>query len=63
MNSFNNPTGNMSEPFPMFTFAENKTKEKAVCRLMVEIQKGWDSAEKDGWVSEEEAYHLLAIEE
>lgn len=34
-------------------------KTKAAARLMAEIQRGWDSAEAEGWVSEEEAYKLL----
>ena len=32
-------------------------------RHMAEVQKGWDSAERDGWVSEEDAYRLLGIDE
>jgi DNA-damage-inducible protein J len=37
-------------------------KAKAMRRLMAEAQKGWDSAERDGWVSEEDAYRILGIE-
>ena len=38
-------------------------KAKAMRRLMAEVQKGLDSAERDGWVSEEDAYRQLGIEE
>lgn len=53
------------EGLPFLASPENEEymKAKAVRRLMAEVQKGWDSAEKDGWVSEEEAYCLLGIEE
>ena len=34
-------------------------KAKATARLMAEIQAGWDSAEAEGWVSENDAYRLL----
>ena len=53
------------EGLPFLASPENEEymKTKAVRRLMAEVQKGWDSAEKDGWVSEEEAYRLLGIEE
>ena len=29
---------------------------------MEEVQRGWDAAEKEGWVSEEAAYRLLGEE-
>ena len=32
-------------------------------RLLDEAEKGWKSAEKDGWVSEEDAYRTLGITE
>ena len=53
------------EGLPFLASLENEEymKAKAMRRLMAEAQKGWDSAEKDGWVSEEEAYRLLGIEE
>ena len=41
---------------------EEYMKAKAMRRLMAEVQKGWDSAERDGWVSEEDAYRQLGIE-
>ena len=34
-------------------------KAKATARLMAEIQAGWEAAEKEGWVSEADAYRLL----
>ena len=36
---------------------------KAGKRLVEEAQKGFESAEREGWLSEEEAYRLLGIEE
>ena len=49
---------------PFLVSPENEAymKDKAMRRLMAEIQRGWDSAEKDGWVSEEEAYRLLGVD-
>jgi DNA-damage-inducible protein J len=41
---------------------EELMKAKAMRRLLAEAQKGWDSAERDGWVSEEDAYRILGIE-
>ena len=32
-------------------------------RLLDEAEKGWKSAEKDGWVSEEDAYRTLGVTE
>ena len=53
------------EGLPFLASPENGEymKAKAVRRLMAEVQKGWDSAERDGWVSEEDAYRQLGIEE
>ena len=50
---------------PFLVSPENEAymKDKAMRRLMAEIQRGWDSAEKDGWVSEEDAYRLLGVDE
>lgn len=50
-------------PFLASSENEEYMKAKAMRRLMAEVQKGWDSAERDGWVSEEDAYHQLGIEE
>ena len=50
---------------PFLVSPENEAymKDKAMRRLMAEIQRGWDSAEKDGWVSEEDAYRLLGVDQ
>ena len=50
---------------PFLVSPENETymKDKAMRRLMAEIQRGWDSAEKDGWISEEDAYRLLGVDQ
>ena len=50
---------------PFLASPENEAymKGKAMCRLMAEVQRGWDSAERDGWVSEEEAYRQLGVDE
>ncbi len=50
-------------PFLVSSENEEYMKAKAMRRLMAEVQKGWDSAERDGWVSEENAYRQLGIEE
>ena len=50
-------------PFLASPENEEYMKAKAMRRLMAEVQKGWDSAERDGWVSEENAYRQLGIEE
>ena len=49
---------------PFLASPENEAymKDKAMRRLMTEIRRGWDSAEKDGWVSEEDAYRLLGVD-
>ncbi len=39
-------------------------KAKSVARLRAEIQAGWDSVKSESdWVSEEEAYRLLEVDE
>lgn len=50
---------------PFLASPENEAymKGKAMRHLMSEIQRGWDSAEKDGWVSEEDAYRQLGVGE
>lgn len=50
-------------PFLASSENEEYMKAKAMRRLMEELKKGWDSAERDGWVSEEDAYRQLGIEE
>ena len=43
--------------------AENM-KTKATARLMSEIQKGWDSVSNESdWVSEDDAYRMLGVDE
>lgn len=42
---------------------QSMTKEQAYKKLMEEIQKGIDSAEKHGWIPEEEAMRILGIDE
>ena len=53
------------EGLPFLVSPENEAymKGKAMRRLLDEVQKGWDSAERNGWVSEEDAYRLLGVEE
>lgn len=48
---------------PFLVSAENAgyMKAKAMRQLLSEAQKGWDSAEADGWVSEEDACRQLGI--
>lgn len=41
---------------------QSMTKEQAYKKLMEEIQKGIDSAEKYGWIPEEEALRILGID-
>lgn len=50
---------------PFLASPENEAymKAKAMRRFMVEIQKGWDSAQESGWISEEDAYRQLESEE
>ena len=52
-----------SEGLPFLLSPENSEylKGKAIQRLLQEVQKGWDSAERDGWVSMEEAEAQLGI--
>ena len=42
---------------------QSMTKEQAYKKLMEEIQKGIDSAEKYGWIPEEEAMRRLGIDQ
>ena len=54
-----------SNGLPFLASAENEEylKAKAVRRLMEEFQKGWESGEKDGWVSLDEVEALLGIDD
>ena len=40
----------------------NEECMNAMNRLMTEVQAGWESAEKAGWVSEEGTYTLLELQ-
>lgn len=54
------------EGLPFLLSPENTEymKTKATARLMAEIQKGWDSVSSDAdWVSEEDAYRMLGVNE
>ena len=53
------------EGLPFLASPENAEymKAKAMRRLLDEAEKGWKSAEKDGWVSEEDAYRTLGVTE
>ena len=50
---------------PFLASSENAAymKAKAMRCFMEEVQKGWDSAEKEGWVSEKDAYRQLEVDE
>ena len=49
------------EGLPFLASPENEAYMKA--KAMTEVQKGWDSVEERGWVSEEDARRLLEVEE
>ncbi len=53
------------EGLPFLASPENEAylKAKAMRRLMDEVQRGWDTAEQEGWVSEEDAYRQLGVDE
>ena len=53
-----------AEGLPFLASPENEVylKTKAMQRLLAEVQKGWDSAEREGWLSEADAYQLLEAE-
>ncbi len=52
------------EGLPFLPSSDNQAylKGKAYQRLLEEVQYGWDSAEKSGWISEEDAYQALGLE-
>lgn len=52
-----------ADGLPFLASPENEEymKAKAMRRLMNEIQKGWDSAEKEGWLSMEDVEAQLGI--
>ena len=49
-------------PFLASPENEEYMKAKAWKRLTAEVQKGWDSVEREGWLSEEEVYNMLGVE-
>ena len=53
------------KPVKVTASLENEAymKAKAIRRLMTEVQKGWDAAKENGWVSEENAHRLFEVEE
>lgn len=50
---------------PFLASPENEAymRAKALRRFLDEVQQGWSSAELEGWVTEEDAYRLLEVEE
>ena len=48
-------------PFLASPQNEEYMKAKAMRRLMSEVQKGWDSAEREGWLTIEEVEKQLGI--
>ena len=48
-------------PFLLSPENQEYQKSKAVRRLLAEVQKGWDSAEKPGWMSLEDEERELVI--
>ena len=53
-----------SDGLPFLASAENEEflRAKAVRRLMEDFQKGWESGEKDGWVSLDEVESLIGMD-
>ena len=49
-------------PFLLSPENEEYMKNKALKRLMAELDVGWKSAEQGGWVSEEEAMRRLELD-
>lgn len=49
-------------PFLLSPENEEYMKNKALKRLMAELDAGWKSAEQAGWVSEEEAMRRLELD-
>ena len=60
--AFNQQSLNM-EGLPFLASPENEAymQAKAMRRFMEEVQQGWDSAEQEGWITEEDAYRSLAV--
>lgn len=49
-------------PFLLSPENEEYMKAKACKRLMAELEASWNSAEQDGWVSENEALRRLELD-
>ena len=49
-------------PFLLSPENEEYMKTKALKRLMAELEASWDSAEQNGWVSENEARRRLELD-
>lgn len=49
-------------PFLLSPENEEYMKNKALKRLMAELDASWKSAEQDGWISEEEAMRRLELD-
>ncbi len=49
---------------PFLPSSDNQAylKWKVYQRLLEDVQYGWDSAEQNGWISEEDAYKALELE-
>ena len=49
---------------PFLASPENEEflRSKAAAQLKAEFEKGWSSAEKEGWVSEDDAYKMLGVD-
>ena len=50
-------------PFLLSPENQEYQKTKAVRRLLAEVQKGWDSAERDGWMSLEDVGRELGTQD
>ena len=48
--------------FTTFLEDDSTAKSVAMCRLIADVQKGWDSVAIGAWVSEIDAYRLLGID-
>lgn len=50
-------------PFLVSPDNQEYMKAKAAKILMAELQKGIDSGERDGWISKEDAFRILGVDE
>ena len=51
------------EGLPFLLSPENETRlrEKAMARMMAEVEKGWQSAEEGGWLTLEQAAEQIGV--